>query len=192
MKKSKLFLTGILAITLVFGTILLGCPDDTTEEKDTWSAVKSLTQLNGTWKGSYSDTMTIKESMEENGIEWDSSMETMLGDIRVTISAEITMTINASAKTQTTSTSATMTFSGGNIGTVWAMISDGYSGQSGVTVDNAKHSITMTETQPAEPISDGDIAEMLAAVQINQNGTKVKVPSGTIGEGSPEIVFIKQ
>jgi hypothetical protein len=193
MKKSKLFLAGILSIALVFGTVLLGCPGDTTEETDTWSAVTSLNQLDGTWKGPYSQTMTIKEAMEET---WDDTMQALFGDIKVTTSAEITMTINASAKTRAMSMKTTMTYSGGNIDIVWTMIKTMIGSESsempGVTVDDTKHSITIIQDQPAEQISDDDIAEMLAAVQINQNGKKVKVSAYALNGELPEIIMTKQ
>ena len=191
MKKSKLFLAGILSIALVFGTVLLGCPGDTTEETDTWSAVTSLNQLDGTWKGSYSQTMTIKEAMEASGETWNDTMQALFGDIKVTTIAEITMTINASAKTRAMSMKTTMTYSGGNIDTVWTMIGSESSGLPGVTVEDAKHSITMTQDFPAETIPDDDIAEIpQLGLQINQNGKKVKVPSNVLnGElsGLPEL-----
>jgi hypothetical protein len=182
---------GMLAMALIFGVVFLGCPNNTTEETDTWSDVTTLSQLNGTWKGSYSQTMTYKEMVGEN---WTSDMQTMVGDMKVTIGLEITLTINASDKTQASSMTMTQAYSGGNIDTIWSTISSGYSGQPGVTVDNAKHSITITSSQPAQSLSDEDIAEMLEqGLQINQNGTKVKLPAVTImGTGSPEIVIIKQ
>jgi hypothetical protein len=180
----------MLAMALTFGLVLTGCPNSTTEETDTWSDVTNLSQLGGTWKGSYSETMAFKEMA---GDAWNDEMQTTLGDVKVAISAEITVTINAAAKTQVMSTTMTQTFSGGNIGTAWSFISSMVSGQEGITVDNAKHSVTMTQTQPATTLSDEDIADMLAAgLKINQNGTKVKLPADTLGSGSPEITLIKQ
>ena len=191
--KSKWSLAGILSIALVFGTVLLGCPNDTTEENDTWSAVTGLNQLDGTWKGSSSETKTAKERVEEAGETWTSEMQATYGDMKVSTSVEMTTTINASAKTQAMSMTMTQTYSGGNIDTVWSTISSQASGQSGVAVDNEKHSITMTQSQPAQNLSDEDISELLErGLQINQNGTKVKLPAGTIGEGSPEIILSKQ
>jgi hypothetical protein len=190
MRKSTLFRAGILSISLVFGLVLLGCPTDTTEETDTWSNVTSLDQLNGAWKGSHSQTMTIKEAMGET---WNDDMQTIFGDIKVTANIQITITIDATAKTQALSMTAIQTFSGGNINTVWTMISGGVSGQEGVTVDNAKHSITITMSQSATSLSDTAIAELLdQGIQVNQNGKKVKVPADTIPSLElPEIVLTK-
>jgi hypothetical protein len=70
---------GMLAAALVFGMILLACSDEP-GESETWSDVTSVDQLNGTWKGSYSQTMSIKELM---GDEWDASMQNFLGNISV-------------------------------------------------------------------------------------------------------------
>ncbi|MDR1325839.1 MAG: hypothetical protein LBK00_07385 [Treponema sp.] len=168
--------------------------DDDTDKGDTWSKVTALSQLDGTWKGSYSETMTAKEAAEENGEEWDDEKQAAFGDMKVTTSVEITTTINATAKTQAMTTTMTMAFSGGNIDMVWSSISNGYLGQEGVTVDDVKHSITMTINQPKEIMSDEYITDMLAAgLQINQTGEKVKMPADTIlGEGESEIILAKQ
>jgi hypothetical protein len=108
------------------------------------------------------------------------------------MSAEITTTINTSAQTQVTSTTMTMVYSGGNINTAWTMISGFVSGEPGVTLDDAKHSMTMTDTETAT-LSDPYIAGMLGSgMQINNYGTKVKVPAGVMDDDSPEIILTKQ
>jgi hypothetical protein len=63
------------------------------------------------------------------------------------------------------------------------------SDQEGVTVNNADHSITMTQNFSGTPIS---LEEDIKGAQINQSGTKLKIPAGTMGEGSPEIILAKQ
>jgi hypothetical protein len=51
----------------------------------------------------------------------------------------------------------------------------------------------MPQNQPAETISDAEIAEMLdGGMQINQNKTKIKVPAGTGEDNSPEMTLTKQ
>jgi hypothetical protein len=191
MKKNEFFV-GMLALVLVFGMVLLGCPTDTAEEKDTWSNVTSLSQLDGTWKGSYSETRTVKEVMEEIGETWTTEMQIMFGDMKVTGDAEITSTINASAKTQSTSTQATLTFFGGNINLVWPELKK-FMQNDGVTFNDTNHSATMAQSSEAQPLTDDDITELLeSGFQINQNGTKIKMPAGSMGEGSPEIIMNKQ
>ncbi|MDR0557903.1 MAG: hypothetical protein LBG43_08590 [Treponema sp.] len=87
---------------------------------------------------------------------------------------------------------ATISFSGGNIDTVWlSMIKPMFAG-AGVATDDAKHSVTTTQNQPAEPMSEDDIAELLAqGLQVNQNGT-IKLPASSIAENSPEIIMTKR
>ncbi|MDR2784967.1 MAG: hypothetical protein LBB83_03525 [Treponema sp.] len=190
--KKKLFFAGMLAAALIFGMVLLGCPNDTTEENDTWSDITGLDQMDGTWKGSYSQTMPIREAVEQEGEEWSSEIGAFFGDMKVTVSVEVTTTLNAEAGTQTMEMKITETFSGGNIDTAWPMISGASSSQSGVEIDNSKHSITMYNSSE-ETISDEDIAEMLGQdLQINQNGTKVKIPAGAMGSGLPEMTLVKQ
>jgi hypothetical protein len=192
MKKRSAFL-GIAGIILALGFVLAGCPNDTTEESDTWSNVTSLNQMNGTWKGSYSQSMTVKELVEENGETWTSEMQTAYGDMKVTASAEMTFTINSSSKTQSMSVIMTQTYSGGNIATVWTEIVAELSEQPGFTFNNEKHSITITLDIPAQQISDEDIAEMLnSGLQINQTGKKIKIPAGQMVEGAFELIMVKQ
>jgi hypothetical protein len=188
---NKKFIWGILVLALVFGTVLLGCPTEPEEEKDTWSDVTSLNQLDGTWKGTYSETQTIKEYMEGQGATWDDTAAAAAGDIKVTNSMEMTMTINASAKTQATSIKMTMAFSGGNIDTLWKSLKPTKEIE-GVTVDDSKHSMTMTQNSPAETMTDEEIADMLEqGLQINQKGTKLK-SSADSDSGTSEIIFTKQ
>jgi hypothetical protein len=162
----KLFLSAMLAMVLVFGMAVIGCDNDPKDEGDTWSNVTSLNQVNGTWKGSYTDTQTQE-------------------GITVRTVAEITMTVNASAGTASGSVKMTMTFSGGSINTYWPMIKEGFDVSDGWTINDATHSVSMTEAMPSEQISLSD----MDGVKINQNGTKLKQPAS--GD-SPEIIFIKQ
>ena len=161
---------GILVMVLVFGMAVVGCDNDPVNGGgDTWSNVTSLSQLNGTWKGSYSFTET------EDGIT-------------VKTTTEMTLTINASAKTQSGTMKITMAFSGAGIAESWSGIKEAFE-ETGFTFNDSNHSMSMTETF-SDTFDDNDIAEMLASgIQINQNGTKVKQPAG---DGMPEIIMTKQ
>jgi hypothetical protein len=192
---------GILAVLLVFGTVFLGCPNDTTDNNgsngggggDTWSDVTSFEQLDGTWRGSYSESMTMEEMMTEDEITWTDEMQTMFGDMNITISMDITSTFNVVDKTSAMSTTFTETYSGGNIETMWITMKQDLAGINGITFDDTTHSITMTENQPTAPMTDEDIEEMLdSGLKINQNGTRVKIPANAMDEGLPEIIMVKQ
>jgi hypothetical protein len=162
---NKRFWLGMLAMVLVFGMTVVGCDNGSTGAVDTWSDVTSLSQLNGTWKGSYTDTQT------QEGI----TVKTVM---------DITMTINASAGIASGSMKMTMTFSGSNINIYWSMIKEGFDVSDGWTINDTTHTVTMTENMPSEPISLSDLGD----VKINQNGTKIK----TSIEGAGEIIMIKQ
>jgi hypothetical protein len=188
---NKNFLWGILAAALVCGVFLTGCPTDT-EEEDTWSNVTALDQLNGTWKGSYSQTKTIQEYTEENGGTWNGTMAAAYGNMKVTSTMEITMTINANAKTRGQDIKMTMAYSGGNIDTLWASLKSSMGSGSGVTVNDSNQSITMTQSSPATAMPEAEITGMLdQGLKINQNGTKLKSPADE-DSGMPEITFAKQ
>jgi hypothetical protein len=167
---------GILVMVLVFGMAVVGCDNDPVNGGgDTWSNVTSLSQLNGTWKGSYSFTET------EDGIT-------------VKTTTEMTLNINASAKTESGTMKTTMAFSGAGITESWSGIKETFEEtfkETGVSVtfNDSNHSMSMTVTF-SDKFDDNDIAEMLASgIQINQNGTKVKQPAG---DGMPEIIMTKQ
>jgi hypothetical protein len=175
----------IMAMALVFG--FAACDNGTTEE-DTWSDVTSLEQMDGTWKGSYSQTATMQEYVESNDGTWDSTTATMFGDMRVTTTVELTMVVDAAASTGSGSMKVTVAFSGGNIALVWELgLKTQFSGE-GVTVDDNAHSVTMTLTIPSRPIT---LADDFAGAQINQDGTKAKMPADEEA-GTPEIIFVKQ
>jgi hypothetical protein len=196
----------MLVITLVFGLTVVGCDNGTTSKGgDTWSNITSFSQLDGTWKSSYSqNNKPVKQLLEEYGMEWDSTMEGMFGNMRVTSGTDITITIDAVNKTQKTSMKSTETFSGGNIETLWTVLSmylEMYLEsleEGGVTItdiNNNKHSISMEYSSDAQPISDEDIDEMLnSGLKINQDGTKMKMPKNSLEGGvtTPELIFIKQ
>ncbi|MDR1443594.1 MAG: hypothetical protein LBI94_01830 [Treponema sp.] len=186
MRKNVFFGFGLPAVLLAMGFVLAGCPNDTTEEQDIWSNVTSLDQVNGTWKGSYSQTMTIKEVMENGGQTWTAEMQTVFGNMKVAVTTEMTMIIDSTAGTVTSTIKSTQTYSGGNIDSMWASIGSSTANlPEGFTVDDSKHSITMNVDIPPTPMTDSDLAGM----QINQYGTKLK--NRTDG-AAPEIVFTKQ
>jgi hypothetical protein len=204
--KRRSFLAGILGVLLVFGLVLPGCSDGTSDETDTsgkpdkpnetdtWSAVTNLDQLNGTWKSSTNRTTTIKEWVESNGGILNAEAQSLFGDMTVNENSEVITIIDAAAQTQAYSMTGTFTFSGGNIGnpSVWETIDSMFLRDTNLTLttDDEKHSVTRTQTRPAQTMTEAEIAEMLAAgIQINQTGTKIKVPARLMGQ---EITYIKQ
>jgi hypothetical protein len=166
MRKKMFFVTGALVCLLVFGLTVVSCDNGTTEETDTWSNVTSLAQLNGTWKGSGNSTQTDQ-------------------GITATSTYEMTTRINASASTQTGTVTVIVSFSGAGIANAWVYIKEDFPDDA--TFDEAKHSVTMIQNI-SSPITLDD----MDGVQINQQGTKVKIPADTMGEGSPEMILNKQ
>jgi hypothetical protein len=184
----RLGFLGMAVFGLALGLLVIGC-DTGNGGSDSWTDLDSLDQLDGTWKGGYSQRFnTMKEAIESQGGTWDNSMTAMFGDMSLTISVEITMTINAAVQEQTGTMKSTQTFSGGNINAVWAMIKSGSADQPGVIINDTNHSITTTQDMGTNTIERSD----MEGVQINQTGTKVKIPANTMGQGSPEIEFTKQ
>ena len=171
----------MLVMVLAFGFMLVGCSSGDSSSgggggagggADTWSDITSLTQLNGTWKTSYSNTeneagMTIKYVI----------------DMTITINAT-----NATTGTMSGSQIMTISYSGNDINDIWADIKAWSDGE-GWTFNDSAHSMSKTETISSQAISTSDDDEK---IQINQNGTKMKIPAGIMEEDSPEIIFTKQ
>ncbi|GHT76284.1 hypothetical protein FACS1894124_8290 [Spirochaetia bacterium] len=192
-------ISGKVVAALALAFVLIACPNDTTDPADIWEDVTSLSQLNGTWKASYSETRSVKELMETIG-DLDPSMENpldnpltamMLDGVYVTSSTELTTTIDAGLATQfLIKTNSTIT--GGNAALLWLVLKPYLMDLESVTFDDATHSVILTQDVGSLPIE----LSMLADAQINQTGTKVKIPEATmkalLGEGFPEIIFYKQ
>ena len=209
MKKGVFF--GLLLIILVFGMIFVGCETDL-ETKDTkmekdkpppkepWSKITSLSQVNGTWKGSYSQTMPLEEFMALLGM-LDQVPEV---GIYVTGSLDITQIINAAAATASTEVKATLKFSHSNpliLFGAWitiklVVIDPIIGGMEGFDVKGYPDcSVTTTVTPPLDPFGVGALSGAL----INQDGTEIKVSTGSLElptelpvEIPPEIIFVKQ
>jgi len=203
MKRRLFNIAGIPAVLLVFwlAAAVIGCNNGTTG--DTWSDITSLDQMDGTWNSAYSqDDKPVLDVIEEMDIPLpsDPAVSLMLGmltGIKVNIIADITLTINAAAKTQATSVASTSTFSGGNIVLFWPFLKQSLESleEEGVTIttNDANYSVTMLYDNPPEELSDEDITEMLnSGLQINQDGTKIKVPADSMIGGVSELIFEKQ
>ena len=198
--KNKYVCLGIVVMALTFGITLIGCDNGSTnQENDTWSNVTTLDQMDGTWKAVYNqNNRPIKDVMKEQGVPWNSTMQELFGDMRVSSKAVITLTINASSKTQAMSTTSTTTYSGGNIETIWFMLRAGFKGsaeEDGMEIifDDTSLSIIVAYNYREETMSEGDITEMLSiGFKINLDGTKIKVPANSLAQGLAELIFIKQ
>jgi hypothetical protein len=169
MKKNNFFV-GTLVLVLVLGFWAIGCDTTTGGETDTWSNITSLSQVNGTWKGSYSETVT------EEGITTKTDVEMI-------------MVIDADAETSEMTLTMTMTFSGNGIAEAWETIKEMFENadeESGeYSFDDDNYSISMTVVTESNSIT----LEGMAGGQINQSGTKIKSPASG---NDPEMIYIKQ
>ncbi len=155
---------------LWLGMTVVGCNNGSAGDNrvDIWANVTSLSQLNGIWKGLGTETLTTEEGI---------TMKTI---------TESTITIDANTKTMSGSAKVTMTFSGSNIRLVWSSLkAAAISEYSCAAFDDANYSIIMTELIPLTPIHLSN----MGGTQINQNGTKLKLPPER--DGSPEVFIYK-
>jgi hypothetical protein len=164
MKKSTFLTVGILVCLLVFGLMVAGCDNGTNAEPDTWSDVSSMTQLDGTWKGSQSSTNS------QDGIT-----ATTVSELTVTIAAS-----DASTGTAAMTMSVITSFSGAGIDAMWDTIKNvwgtpepGDGDDVDVTFDDTNHSATITTGMGSTDIT----LDAMDGIQINQHGTKVKLPA---------------
>jgi hypothetical protein len=174
---SKKFWPGMAVMVLAFSFVLSGCPTPDSGETDTWSDVTSLSQLDGTWKGSNSETQPLSEFLgDPTGESYG---------IKVTTITELTLTINSTTQKMSGSMELTIAFSGNsnNINLLWTQLRSTLEAMG--TVDDSKHSVSMTESIPETPINNSDFTDL----KINQNGTKVLIPAGTI---SPRAMIMSK
>ena len=190
---NKKLLLGI--VVLVYGLTVIGCDNGTTNhqvDRDTWTNVTSFDQLNGTWKGSNSETVKIQELLGMDDEEWkDGNYDLILGnDAKAILSVEVSFTIDAAAKTIIGDAIITITFTGRRVSIFWLIIRpyivDIYPG---AIIDNSKHSVQITESTD-DTLSDEDIEEYLSmGFQINQDETKIKSPAEGL---KPEVILYRQ
>ena len=166
MKKSNLFYV-FFVCALAFGVIFMSCGGG---ESDTWSPVTSLNQLHGTWSGSHSERMSIKDYVEMMGETFTAEYAALFGNMHVNFSYNVIMTLNASARTIRSLENVTQAFSGGNISAIWPFIKTMLQ-VPGTTFNDNNHSASFV-LDYTNTISDNDWAN----IQINQNGTKARVP----------------
>jgi len=186
MKKRSLLL-GMLVIVLAFGMSVVGCDDSGGGGgSDDWGPVTSLSQVNGTWKGSQTQT--------------DSQ-----GGITQKVVIEVTYVINATAKTMAMTQKSTMTASGSNVNSYWEYIKgnfeagtvtetddDGNTYTVKTTINDSTHTITIEMTEGARPISDDDFAEMSSQIEISKNGKKIRQLISGEDEDKEYVILNKQ
>jgi uncharacterized lipoprotein YehR (DUF1307 family) len=168
---------GIVALIAILGFSMAACDDGSTGGggTDIWSNVTNISQINGTWKAPSSVTYNVE------------------GITVIMRNSNYTVTFNATAKAMTASGTITQTYSGGDIDTQWpsmkTKLQSQYNGLNGITLtfNDANHSYTMTYNNFSWDVS-ADFTR--SGFQINQNGTKLKIPpSEDLGV---EIIYTKQ
>ena len=185
MKKQQFL--GLSVMILALCLIFVGC-DSGGDESDSWSTVTSLSQVNGTWQGSMSETMPIKQFAEDFfGEEFDEEAQAVFGNMSVNVRLDVSVTINSSTGFMSQAMTQTITFSGGNIVDVWPVIKTEFSGP-GVIVSDSNHSVTYSDSG-TDYITDND----LGGVEINQNGNKLREPASNYGFSSGKyFIYNKQ
>jgi len=149
---------GVLAFMLVLALIFIGCDED---EPDVWSPVTSLSQLNGRWVGSYSQTMSVAELSYPG-------LESLNANVTMTYSGDITF--NASAQTFSGTESQTMSF-GGNDGQIaYNTFKLLVQSAPNVTANDSNRSIIISVTTSNHAIP----VDYFEDLEINQNGSKIR------------------
>jgi uncharacterized lipoprotein YehR (DUF1307 family) len=222
MKAKKTMVIGsiVFATLLIFS--MTDCDNGSTGGTDNWQEVTSLSQLNGTWKSSYHYSGKIPSDTGMSEIYGNDARMTMTSEETYTINASAkTLTIStkstgtvsgsnmatywASLKESLNSLSGagyTVTATDANHITMVYNYEDGNTVQ-GITItyvyvfNPSKNTLTETTTGTISQTFDDD-EEMLSSglfsdLQINQNGTKIKIMTGKEEEGTlSSSIFIKQ
>jgi hypothetical protein len=144
-------------------------------QTDTWSNVTRINQLNGTWSGTSSTTLTFRRFMESQGIDWTSDLQQFYGNMNVKVDLNLTMSINAGNRNGSINGTETFTFSGGNINSAWPALRDALA-EDGAVVNDRNRSIA-TPINVSDSMTDSEIR----GYRINQNGRKISVPFSNVG-----------
>ena len=178
MKKLKVF--GLLALVLAIGLIFAGCAG---EEPDTWTAATSNSQINGTWKGSRSETHTYKEWFAKWEQTWTDYTEALYGNMSMVQKSDTVWVINTAAKTLTRTYKNVNTFSGGKIDTAWAVMKAGWTNNP-PEFNDSNHSYSWTNNYGPETINDN----FYRSFWVNQSGKKIRLQ---YNDGT-ELILTKQ
>jgi hypothetical protein len=201
--KKNILLLGLLVF------VFASCNTDTGSERTVWSDITSLDQVDGTWVGTHSQSMPLKDIVEAAGL-LESGMveppmqaamiEVLIKDVNVDIAAKLTMDIDAGAQTRSNVVKSTITFSGGSTAALWVMLKPLLFAEeisSGVSFNDQDHSVTIDQDEPATAVT----VEDLYPFQVNQNRTKMRAvidsselgPLGAFESMIPsEIILEKQ
>jgi hypothetical protein len=188
---------GILAIVLVFGITVVGCDNDPTNENnnengaDTWTAITSLSQLNGTWKGKSPFLWGEGEGDASGGSEY--GIESV---------GETTITISVTGSNLIIHQSGTFVFNistWGNIteASVWASIKNDLQDPDNnyivTAINDTNHTVTMSFTEDWGAFSIAELFGDFGKIEKNQTGNKLRFFQEFIGEYVDEaIILVKQ
>ena len=164
-----------LALSVLLLALVLVSAGCSSGDSDTWHDVTSLSQMNGTWQGSYSQSMTMREYYEAFMGEWNATLQDTYGNMTVRMGIDLNVTIYSSSMLMTGTTRQTETYSGGNIRDLWPDMRMLFISWGGI-VNDSNYSVTFTESFN-EPIALGDFDGM----QINQNGNKSRLHMSEMG-----------
>ena len=174
----------IAALALVVGLVMAGCSLDPGSDSDSWSDVTSLNQLNGAWQGSFSQTMTMRQFWESQGVVWDASYQAVFGNMNVRVTMDLSFTLISASWMVMGVARSTTVFSGGNIISVWPSLRN-ENVRLGATVNDSNHSVTFAESiNESTSLSDWD------GTQINRNGNKTREPASNAGFPSNDYLVM--
>jgi len=153
-------------------------------DSDTWRYA-SVSDLNGTWKGSAS----VTKSMKEWGQMWewtllDSDYDEYFGNMNMKVTREITLLINGGQATESTTT--VESFSGGKVNTGFPMLAEWWASDNPI-VDYSKYTMTYNYNGFAFTYSDNN-----RWIQINQDDRKIKLTGQSIYDAPVEYILNKQ
>ena len=168
----KMRLLGLPVLLLALVLIFAGC--DSNGDSETWHYVTSMNQLNGTWRGSFSQSMTIREYYQLRGWEWDTLIQNYHGNMTVTNTMDDNVTINTSTMRKAATARITTTYSGGNISVIWPDIRNSYPNDNSVTVNDSNYSVAYFSSYDV-PVSIGSFL----GYEINQNENRIRYRAST-------------
>jgi len=172
MQKKRLFTMTALFIAVM---LVLGA-GSASAQGNNFSKISNINQLNGVWRGTSSSSQTMKQFMESQGRAWTSELQQGYGNMNVKVELDLILSLIANTRSGAIIVKVTITFSGGNINSVWTVLRDALISDGSATANNSNHSV-MYLYNLSEPITDSDLNDF----QINQNGTRIRFSLTDLG-----------
>ena len=169
----KLRFLGLLTVLLVLALVFAACGGG--GAADIWEPLGGVDQLDGAWRGSFSQTMRVSQWEEAIGGVWHSELQEFYGQMDMRISLEKSIRINTNTGRMWGVEREARAYSGGNIREAWPAIRRDFL-VSGWNINDSNYSASINYNVESVVSNRNMGAVLLSRIEINQNGKRIRIP----------------